>query len=331
MTWNLLDAANQYVPFEVSQAGHLISQGTLTPDTLVWHPDLTDWTPARQVWDILTGAPLPSAGQPPPLPAPPPLPRSGPAAQFPSSRRPPGQARPPVKKRGIGFYVTCLVCGLVALMTFNLVRFVKNYKPHPKSPAEEALAAAEKVIQSKSGTSDGATPAEKEAAQLMAETSSLYRDSAISQASGTTRGIFRNAAKGIDAKNFVAYCKVKDDAALFLLHVPDLRKFEDAAKETMLEGAWTAAQFGVASMPEPRPKRLTVGIRGILSYYGGHTGKVIDLSVLDTLGDRDPTRTQLGIEKTTTDEAKLKKDFLSFFEVPVPSPAPASPAKSSTP
>ena len=143
--------------------------------------------------------------------------------------------------------------------------------------------------------------------------------------------VFRKAAKGIDAKSFVAYCKIKDDAALFLLHVPDLRKFEDAAKETMLEGAWTAAQFAAASMPEPRPKRLTVGIRGILSYYGAHSGKVIDLSVLDTLGDRDPTRTQLGIEKTTTDEAKLKKDFLSFFEVPVPSPAPATPAKSSAP
>jgi len=320
------------VPFDVSQAGHLIAQGTLTPDTLVWHPDLTDWTPAGQVWEMLTGAPLPPAAQPPPLPVPPPLPQSGPTARFPSSQGPLGKARPPAKKRGIGFYATCLVCGLVALMTFNVVRTLKNYKPLPKSPAEEALAAAEKVIQSKSGASDGDTPAEKEAAQLMAEMSSLYRDSAISQASGTTRGLFRKAAKGIDAKSFVAYCKVKDDAALFLLHVPDLRKFEDAAKETMLEGAWTAAQFAAASMPEPRPKRLTVGIRGILSYYGAHSGKVIDLSVLDTLGDRDPTKAQLGIEKTTTDEAKLKKDFLSFFEVPVPSPAtPATPAKSNAP
>ena len=331
MTWNLLDAANQNVPFEVSQTGQLIAQGTLTPDTLVWHPDLTDWTPARQVWETLTGAPLPPAAQPPPLPVPPSLPRSGPAARFPSSRRPPGQARPPVKKRGIGFYVTCLVCGLVALMTFNAVRMLKNYKPRPGSPAEEGLAAAEKAIQSKSGTSDGATPAEKEAAQVMAEMSSLFRDTSISQASGTTRGLFRKAAKGIDAKSFVAYCKIKDDAALFLLHVPDLRKFEDAAKESMLEGAWTSAQFAAASMPEPRPRRLTVGIRGILSYYGAHSGKVIDLSVLETLGDRDPTKTQLGIEKTSTDEAKLKKDFLSFFEVPVPSPAPVTPAKSNAP
>jgi hypothetical protein len=338
MTWNLLDAAGQTVPFEISHVADLTAQGTLTPDTLVWHPDLTDWVQARQVWEHLTGAPLsqppalpPTMSGPPPLPSSPVAPRPGPGRQSPGASRPPSRGKPPAKKRGFGFYAMLLVFGPLAVIAFNFVRAVKNYKPQPKSPAEEGLAVAEEVIQSKTGTSSGPTPAEKEAAQLMAEMSSLYRDTAISQASGTTRGIFRKAAKGMDAKSFVAYCKVKDDAVLFLLHVPDLRKFEEAAKESMLEGAWTSAQFAIASMPEPRPKRLTVAIRGIVSYYGACSGKTIDLSVLDDLGDRDPTNAQLGIDKTTTEAADLKKAFLAFFEVPAPSPVPAPPAKSSAP
>ena len=118
----------------------------------------------------------------------------------------------------------------------------------------------------------------------------------------------------MDVKDFVAYCKVKNDTALFLLHVPDLRKFTDEAKEAMLKGAWISAQMALHGMPEPKPKQLTVSTRGILSYDAAYCGKVVDFSVLESMGDAEPTNSQLGIEKTLADPGVMKSDFLKFFE-----------------
>jgi hypothetical protein len=291
---------------------------------------MADWIPAGQVWQQFTGAPLP-----PPLPmAPPPLPvvppaqpmagRPGPPvsiAQRSAARRAsPAKAAP--KKKGIGFWIAIISTGLIGIMVTNGVIMMRNYKPRPKTPAELGFAVAEECIKAKSGKSGGSNAAETEAALLMAAMSAAFREQTISANASKPKGLFRKAASGMDAKDFVAYCKVKNDAALFLLHVPDLRKFTDEAKQAMLKGAWISAQMALHGMPEPKPKQLTVSTRGILSYDAAYSGKVVDFSVFENMGDAEPTNSQLGIEKTLADPGVMKSDFLKFFETSLLPAAP---------
>ncbi len=322
MNWTYLDAANQTFTVDDTALVELINNGTVTPETLVWNETMADWIRAGQVWEQLSGVPLP-----PPLPmAPPPLPvvapaqpmagRPGPpvriAQQSAARRAPPAKAAP--KKKGIVFWVAIIATGLTGIMITNGVIMMRNYKPRPKTPAELGFAVAEECIKAKSGKSGGSNAAETEAAQMMAAMSAAFREQTISANASKPKGLFRKAASGMDAKDFVAYCKVKNDTALFLLHVPDLRKFTDEAKEAMLKGAWISAQMALHGMPAPKPKQLTVSTRGILSYDAAYSGKVVDFSVFESTGDAEPTTSQLGIEKTLADPGVMKSDFLKFFE-----------------
>ncbi len=330
MNWTYLDAANQTFRVDATALVELINNGTVTPATLVWNETMADWIPAGQVWQQLAGTPLlpPLPMGPPPLPVVPPTqpmagrpgPPVSPDPQSAARRASPAKAAP--KKKGIGFWIAIIVTGLIGIMVTNGVIMMRNYKPRPKTPAELGFAVAEECIKAKSGKSGGSNVAETEAAQLMAKMSAAFREETISANVSKPKGLFRKAASGLDAKDFVAYCKVKNDTALFLLHVPDLRKFTDEAKEAMLKGAWISAQMALHGMPEPKPKQLTVSTRGILSYDAAYSGKVVDFSVFENMGEAEPTNSQLGIEKTLADPGVMNAAFLKFFET---SPLPASP------
>ena len=72
---------------------------------------------------------------------------------------------------------------------------------------------------------------------------------------------------------FHTYCRVTGDGNLvFITRVPGLRKFSDDEKIAIGTKAWALANQLAASL-EPKPQRLAVGIRGIVSYSEVLVGK----------------------------------------------------------
>lgn len=65
---------------------------------------------------------------------------------------------------------------------------------------------------------------------------------------------------------FLTYCRLSEDACVFLVHVPDLRKFTDEAKSSLADLAWATAQSVVRSGTKKPPSEIAVGIRGVLLY-----------------------------------------------------------------
>lgn len=65
---------------------------------------------------------------------------------------------------------------------------------------------------------------------------------------------------------FLTYCRLDENACVFLVHVPDLRKFTDDAKSSLADLAWATAQSVVRSGTGKPPLQIAVGIRGVLLY-----------------------------------------------------------------
>lgn len=64
---------------------------------------------------------------------------------------------------------------------------------------------------------------------------------------------------------FLTYCQLNADSCAFMVHVPQLRKFSDDAKNFMGTAAWSAA-VNCASTLDPKPKKIAVGVRGAILY-----------------------------------------------------------------
>jgi hypothetical protein len=188
---------------------------------------------------------------------------------------------------------------------------ISAFRKHP--PGYENLRKVEEGLKG-STTGTGATPGEQNAAIVMAETAQALRDAGISKGSGKTgrglAGLVRKAASAVDADAFTAVCTVQGDTAVFLLHVPDLRKFTDDAKQSMGHMAWFAARLGWTKLPEPRPARLCVGVKGIASY-----DRVLEGTASMPAMDADLSAEFLArdIGSTTTDEDDALKKLCSYF------------------
>jgi hypothetical protein len=73
---------------------------------------------------------------------------------------------------------------------------------------------------------------------------------------------------------FLTYCHLDDKACVFLVHVPDLRKFTKEAKSDLADLAWATAQHVARGNVENPPPRLGVGLRGVMFYDTAMIGKL---------------------------------------------------------
>ncbi|TDU71011.1 hypothetical protein EI77_02129 [Prosthecobacter fusiformis] len=125
-------------------------------------------------------------------------------------------------------------------------------------PAQTAFKKADSLITSSGkGTVHGNTPQAVSLAKDFAAASKEFRDLFIE--------------KGKDSE-FLTYVYLTPTRCVFLLHVPQLRKFSKEAKDTMSEIAWLSAQ-GLAAKLTPKPSKVALGIRGNILYdraYIGH-------------------------------------------------------------
>jgi hypothetical protein len=114
-------------------------------------------------------------------------------------------------------------------------------------------------------------------------------------------------APSLTQGRFLTYCELREGSVCFLVHVPELRNYEDKARETLWRMAWAAATQTVEDLPEARRSRLAVGLRGVLLF---------DVVMVGASDGSPPAR---------SDDSDVLHAFFSGPE-PEASPVPAAPS-----
>ena len=330
MNWHILDPQGNSMEVTEAQLSGIARAGQITPDTLVWRDGLPEWVPAASALPHLFAA------APPP---PPPPPRS-PAAPLPPARRV-ATSPPPAKKGG------CVKWGLISAgLLFATFVAISLFSPKtPRGPGADALDEAESHLKASTTSGYGDSKPEREAATVTAEIAQSLRSSGIAASSGSygrgKSGLFRRAAAGMDSDGFTSVCSVRGDTAVFLIHVPDLRKFTDEAKVAMGQWSWAAARVGWSQLPEPRPAKLAVALKGALIYDRLLTGSAKPLDIADDDAEVTDAILQAGLDSTIDKPSDITKALEEIFTEPAslsskqdskadsqpdqkPDPAPAS-------
>lgn len=180
---------------------------------------------------------------------------------------------------------------------------VKHEPVDENAPFERLKAAERKINSDNEGIAHGNTPEAKALAEKYAKTMKELREA-----------LFTKGKEGISLSggNFITYCELHDGRCAFITHVPQYRKFDDDAKESLAEIAWEAAQMTVADTLDEGDE-LGVGLKGVVLY-----GKVM-VGRVTIAGDE-----KRGLEhQSKSDEARLEP----FFEVDPEETPKAAPIK----
>jgi hypothetical protein len=303
MNWHILDPQGNSMEVTEAQLSGIARAGQLTPDTLVWRDGMPEWIPAASALPHLF------ASAPPP---PPPPPR---AAPLPPARRV-ATSPPPAKKGG------CLKWGLISAgLLFATFVAISIFSPKtPRGPGADALDEAESHLKASTTTGYGASEPEREAATVTAEIAQSLRASGISNTKGSygrgKSGLFRRATAGMDSDGFTCACSVRGDTAVFLIHVPDLRKFNEEAQVAMGQWSWAAARVGWSQLPEPRPAKLAVALKGIALYDRLLKGDAKPLNIADDDAEVTDAILMAGIDSTIDKPSDITKALEEIFTEP---------------
>lgn len=303
MNWHILDPQGNSMEVTEAQLSGIARAGQITPDTLVWRDGLPEWIPAASALPHLFAA------APPP---PPPPPR---AAPLPPARRV-ATSPPPAKKGG------CVKWGLISAgLLFATFVAISLFSPKtPRGPGADALDEAESHLKASTTSGYGDSKPEREAATVTAEIAQSLRSSGIAASSGSygrgKSGLFRRAAAGMDSDGFTSVCSVRGDTAVFLIHVPDLRKFTDEAKVAMGQWSWAAARVGWSQLPEPRPAKLAVALKGALIYDRLLTGSAKPLDIADDDAEVTDAILQAGLDSTIDKPSDITNALEEIFTEP---------------
>lgn len=120
--------------------------------------------------------------------------------------------------------------------------------------------------------------------------------------------LFTKGGKGfsLSGGKFITYCELRPGQCAFVVHVPEYRRFDDDAKESLAELAWIVGQRMAREKLKPGDK-LAVGLKGIVFYGSVMTGEV-------AAPDDDEAKPQT--------HGDSRSDLLSFFAPPEPAAEP---------
>lgn len=134
----------------------------------------------------------------------------------------------------------------------------------PSTGFTEMSAAEQLIMGDNKGTAHGNNEVAKQLAADFAERMKLQRGAFFTG--------YDNQTMSLTGGNFVTFCQLRDEACVFLLHVPNLRKYDKAAQKTMVEIAWVTANDLLTTAVDPAPPALYVGVKGVLMYEDIVTG-----------------------------------------------------------
>lgn len=164
--------------------------------------------------------------------------------------------------KGKGFAIGGICCAIVGFAIFGVTRLpaVLDLRVSADSDSRErsALVVAELNIRSNDSgqTGFGNTPEAKALADDFARKMKILRESLFT---GEAEG-------GQSGGEFLTHCEMNQDRCAFIVHVPGLRKFNDEAKESLCEIAWTIAHTVLTDSDLPGGSRLAVGVKGVVLY-----------------------------------------------------------------
>jgi hypothetical protein len=113
--------------------------------------------------------------------------------------------------------------------------------------------------------------------------------------------------------HFVTWCEVQGNRCLFIVHVPELRRFEEEAKVAIGEGAWFAAQISSKTLGLPADVELAVAIRGEILYDRLITGRCMAIFDSDSAPSEDSLKNS--IQKTKKGNS-LDDELVRYFVTP---------------
>ncbi|MCY2962994.1 MAG: hypothetical protein NT069_04955 [Planctomycetota bacterium] len=225
-------------------------------------------------------------------------------------------SRSPVVKVLLAIFgVIGLVCaGCGGFFVYNVYQGVQQARDRAArgeplaSPGESNFHDANSKISVNRGqVAFGNTPAAKELAEQFSQNVRAMRELYFTKRK-------KKATFSTSDGQFLTYCQLTDGACVFLVHIPDLRKFTDDAKESLSEIAWEAAQRAVRNGVETPPPQIAIATRGVILYDRILIGR------FQTGDDEDET----GVEyrgKGSDGVSKLYPFFANFAEGEIPSAA----------
>lgn len=148
----------------------------------------------------------------------------------------------------------CIASGIVGLKSILPKNQVVERQPGMQAFHEANLL----ITTNRKGIQHGNTPKAKELAGEFASRLKVARQQGIE--ARKTANVF-----SVSGGEFITYCHMTDDHCVFLVHVPDLRKFAVSAKDYIADAAMETA-LGVVAKSGVRPATVAVGLRGALFY-----------------------------------------------------------------
>ncbi|QIF00462.1 hypothetical protein G5S37_02625 [Roseimicrobium sp. ORNL1] len=202
---------------------------------------------------------------------------------------------------------------LLAIAMSVLLPFVKL--PEGKAlagPGNAEFDSANSLITSnRNGAAHGNTPVAKELAEKFSLVIREYRNAGVEKAK-------KKSSLSLTDGQFLTYCHLREDDCVFLVHVPDLRKFNGEAKKFICTAAWHTANLVLAGQPK-LPTRLAVGVRGAMFYE--------EIVIGSAVGDsEDPAK---GIQRRY--DGMNKQVVFPFFAPPKPAKDTGTMAKGTKP
>lgn len=131
----------------------------------------------------------------------------------------------------------------------------------PPEPGEEAFhEASRKIITNSEGAFHGNTPAATDMAQRFSE--------AMATADKEIFTGHKERSFSLTDEEFVTYCQVSGDKICFLVHVPQLKRYKDDVRDTLIELTWIVANHAIAESGAGPFSKVGVGLRGSIVYGG---------------------------------------------------------------
>ena len=154
--------------------------------------------------------------------------------------------------------MVALLILLMAWLGFNFHKAYKAAKSLPVTAGQVAFQEANANIGS--GKSDSGNTS---------DASDLALQMSTTLAEARTRYFEKSDDKSLMDRTdqFRTFCDLRKDQCVFLIHVPELRRFSADAQESLGLVAWTAARKLLDATGSNQPgMRLAVGLRGIAAY-----------------------------------------------------------------
>jgi hypothetical protein len=165
-------------------------------------------------------------------------------------------------RRWLQILLACVFVGFVIDRAFLLGRAIveRRHERHGSLPGEsEFRAANQRIIRSENEqVAFGNSPAGEELAQ------SFSTAMAEARKEGFTEG--NNSAFSLSKHRFLTYCRLDADSCVFLVHVPELRRFTGDAQQSLGDLAWVIAHKLAYDAGLPPGSRLAVGVKGTINY-----------------------------------------------------------------